>query len=62
MTLFKIIIAIIIMTILTITIIIIMTSTTIFQDITENFEKVTYFFFTILEVLLPPKVLYATHG
>ena len=39
-----------------------MISTTIFQKITENLEKITYFVFTILGVLLPPKVLYPTHG
>ena len=39
-----------------------MISTTIFQNITEKLEKMTYFVFTILEVLLPAKVLYATHG
>ena len=39
-----------------------MISTTIFQNITEKLERMTYFVFTILEVLLPPKVLYATHG
>ena len=43
-------------------IIIIMGSTIIFQDITEKLEKLTYFNFTILGLLLPPKVLYATHG
>ena len=39
-----------------------MISTTIFQNITEKLEKMTYFLFTILGVLLPPKVLYANHG
>ena len=72
MTLFKIIIKIIIMTrtmiIIVIIIIIIiltilkMTSTTIFQNVTEKLEKMTYFLLTILGVLLLPKVLYATHG
>ena len=40
----------------------IMISTAIFQNITEKLENITYFVFTILEILLPPKVLYATHG
>ena len=39
-----------------------MTSTTIFQNITEKLEKVTCFVFTILGVLLPPKELYFAHG
>ena len=39
-----------------------MISTTIFQNITEKLERTAYFVLTILEVLLPPKVLYATHG
>ena len=34
----------------------------VFQNVTEKLEKVTYFVSTILGVLLPPKVLYATHG
>ena len=38
----------------------IMISTTMFQNITEKLEKMTYFVFTILGVLLPPKILYAT--
>ena len=38
----------------------IMISTTIFQDITELLEKITYFVFTILRVLLALKVLDAT--
>ena len=54
MTLFKIIIAIII-------VITTMISTTIFQNITEKLEKMTYFVFTVMGVLLPPKVFYATH-
>ena len=71
MILFKIIITIIIMTItmiiiikimIIIIIILLMISTTIFQNITEKLEKVTYFVFTILEVLLLPNLLYATHG
>ena len=33
----------------------------VFQNVTEKLEKVTYFVSTILGVLLPPKVLYATH-
>ena len=41
--------------------IIIMSSTIIFQDITEKLEKMTHFNFTILGLLIPPKVLYATH-
>ena len=45
--------------IITITIVI-MISTTIFQNITETLEKVTYFVFIILRVLLPSNVLYAT--
>ena len=46
------------MTMLTITITItIMISTTIFQNITQKLEKVTYFVFTIFGVLLPLKVL-----
>ena len=40
----------------------IMISTTIFQNIAEKLEKLTHFVFTILGVLLPHKVLYATHG
>ena len=36
-------------------------STTIFQSITEKLEEMTYFVFTVLGVLLPPKVLYVTH-
>ena len=43
-------------------IIIVMISTTIFQNITEKLEKMAYFVFTILGVLLPANVLYATHG
>ena len=35
--------------------------TIIFQNVTEKLEKMTYFVFTILGVLLPPKMLYATH-
>ena len=36
---------------------------TLFQNITENLtKKMTYFFFTIFGVLLPPKVFYAIHG
>ena len=31
----------------------IMISTTIFQNITEKLEKITYFVFTVLGVLLP---------
>ena len=54
MTLYKLIIRII-MTITMIIIIIIMISTTMFQkNITEKLEKMTYFVFSILEVLLPP--------
>ena len=37
-------------------------STTIFQSITEKLEEMTYFVFPVLGVLLPPKVLYVTHG
>ena len=37
-------------------------STTIFENITEKLEKVIYFVFTILGVLLSPNVLYITHG
>ena len=33
-----------------------------FQNVTEKLEKMTYFVSTILGVLLPPKVLYATQG
>ena len=68
MTLFKTIILIIIIGVMTTIIIIILViipiiiSTTIFQNITEKLEKMTYFVFTILGVLLPPKVSYATHG
>ena len=40
----------------------IMISITMFQNITEKLEEITYFVFTVLEVLLPPKVLYPTHG
>ena len=61
MILFKIIITII-MAITMMIIITMMISKTIIQNITEKLEKMTYFVFTILEVLLPPKVLYATHG
>ena len=43
-------------------IIIVMISTTIFQNITEKLEKMTYFVFTFLRVLLPANVLYTTHG
>ena len=42
--------------------IIMMISTTIFQSITEKLEKMTYFVFTFLGVLLPPNLLYATRG
>ena len=35
-------------------------STTRFQNITEKLEKMTYFAFTILVVLLTPKVSHAT--
>ena len=62
MTLFKTIILIIIIGVMTAIIIIILViipiiiSTTIFQNITEKLEKMTYFVFTILGVLLPPKV------
>ena len=35
----------------------IMISTTIFQNITEKLEKMTYFVSTIFGVLWPPKVL-----
>ena len=63
MNLFKIITAIIIMTvIMKIRIITKIISITIFQNITEKLEKMTYFVFTILGVLLPPKVFYATKG
>ena len=48
--------------IIIITIITIMISTTIFQNITEKLEKMTYFAFTMLGVLLLPKVFYAIHG
>ena len=60
MTLYKLIIAIImtitiiVIIIILIIIIIIMISTTMFQNITEKLEKMTYFVFTILGVLLPP--------
>ena len=48
---------------MTITImIIIMISATTFQNITEKLEKKTYFVFTILEILLQPMMLHATHG
>ena len=58
-----IIIMIIIITIvIVIIIIIIIISTTISQNITEKLEKMEHFVFTILGVLLPPKLLYATHG
>ena len=43
------------------TTIIIMILTTIFQNITEELEKMKYFVFKIFEVLLLPKVLYAIH-
>ena len=62
MTLFKIILTIIIITITMIIIIEIIISTTIFENITEKLEKVIYFVFTILGVLLSPNVLYITHG
>ena len=39
----------------------IMISATIFQNITEKLEKMIYFIFTILGVLLPPKALYANY-
>ena len=52
---------IIIITITIIVIIIIMVSTAIFQNITGKLEKITYFVFLILEMLLP-KVFYDTHG
>ena len=55
-------IIIIIVIIIIITIITIMISTTIFQNITEKLEKMTYFAFTMLGVLLLPKVFYAIHG
>ena len=42
--------------------IITMILTTIFQNITEKLEKKTHFVVTILGVLLPPKVFYATNG
>ena len=57
MTLYKLIIAIIMtitIIVIIIIIIIIMISTTMFQNITEKLEKMTYFVFTILGVLLPP--------
>ena len=54
MTLYKLIIAIIMTITIIIIIIIIMISTTMFQNITEKLEKMTYFVFTILGVLLPP--------
>ena len=59
MTLYKIIITITIMAIIIIIIIIIWA--TIFQNVTEKLEKMTYFVFKILGVLLLPKVLYGTH-
>ena len=63
MNLFKIITAIIIMTvIMKIRIATKIISITIFQNITEKLEKMTYFVSTILGVLLPPKVFYATKG
>ena len=37
-----------------------MISATIFQNVTEKLERMTYFVLTILKVPLPPKVLYAT--
>ena len=40
----------------------IMISRTIFQNITEKLEKITYFVLTILWVLLSPKMLYATQA
>ena len=58
MTLYKIIITI---TIMAIIIIIIIIWATIFQNVTEKLEKMTYFVFKILGVLLLPKVLYGTH-
>ena len=61
MILFKIIITII-MAITMMIITTMMISTTIFQNITEKLEKMTYFVFTILGKLLPHKVLYATNG
>ena len=39
-----------------------MISKIILQNYTEKLEKMTYLTFTILGVLLPPKVLYITHG
>ena len=54
MTLYKLIIAIIMTITIIVIIIIIMISTTMFQNITEKLEKITYFVFTILGVLLPP--------
>ena len=59
--LFKIIITII-MAITMMIITTMMISTTIFQNISEKLEKMAYFIFTIMEVLLPPSVLYVTHG
>ena len=61
MPLLKIMTIIILTTVIIIIMMMIMISTAIFQNITEKSEKITYFVFTILEVLLPPKVLYATH-
>ena len=63
MALFKITIIIIIIMTTTTTLIRItmMISTAIFQNINEKLEKMIYFVFTILGVLLPPKVLYVTH-
>ena len=65
MTLFKMTVTITIMTITMIIIIIIiitiMISTRIFENITEKLGKITFFLFTILRVLLPPKVFYVTH-
>ena len=61
MTLFKIITTAIIMTVIKTTIMILI-STTVFKNINEQLEKMIYFVFTILGMLLPPKVLYATHG
>ena len=61
MTRTMIIIIVIIMIIIILTILK-MISTTIFQNVTEKLEKMTYFLLAILGVLLLPKVLYATHG
>ena len=56
------IILIIIIIIIKVIVIIIIILTIIFQNITEKSEKMTYFVFTILGMLLPSKMFYATHS